>query len=225
MHFLTTLFLFLASVLPVAASTSEITATLSKASDISIDTLFYRVPMSELPLLAGNPRLDMLDRYNCGMKAYAENIFERTSVMEEKNDRYIRVKLTAASRWELVRLASTGGDEIYACTHTLLPPVSESRIKFYNSAWQPLDTLSLTTVALDNFWTDTDSVPATTREELRRQLQSPIIYMEWEETSTLRPTVLLRVATDRLGVEERKKAELCLKPLRLRWNGDRFVRS
>lgn len=50
----------------------------------NIDSTFLKVPMSELPLLEHNPRLDMIDLYNYKMIAKGENIFGGTSVLTKK---------------------------------------------------------------------------------------------------------------------------------------------
>ncbi len=210
MRFLSCILLFLTLILPTAAT--------------PIDTIFIHVPMSELPLLKTNPRLDMLDLYNYKMVAKGENTFGLYSVLQKKTPDYLRVKLTDISQWELMRLRADSS-EIYACTHSFLPPVSESRITFYNTSWQPIDSLSLPIVSLEDFWKGTDSLSTFSQEELRRKLYAPIIYMEWETESDTPPTLQLHVSTDQLDMEARKEAEHCLKPLRLQWNGRRFVRS
>ncbi len=230
MHLLAPFLLFLACACSATAAPTLPTDTVPRqhTAHLSIDSIFYSVPLSELPLLASNPRLDMLDRYNSGMKAFGENIFQRNSVMEEKSDRYIRVKLTAASQWELTLLPDSSrndGDHVYACTHTLLPPVSQSRINFYDTRWQRIDSLSLPSVGFDDFLPAADTLLTARIEELRRSLPSPIIYMEWTETSTAQPTLQLRVATDDLGMEAQEEAQRLLQPIRLRWNGRRFVRQ
>ena len=74
----------------------------------SMDSVLVSVPESELPLLERNPRLDMLDLYNSQMEAKGENIFGGASYLTEKDDNYLRIRLTDVSEWELQRLTLDG---------------------------------------------------------------------------------------------------------------------
>lgn len=101
-----------------------------------IDSLFLLCPASELPLLDVSARLDMLDYYAAEMEAKGANVMGGTSVMEEKGDSLIRLRLTEVSTWEM-RLLDDG---IIRCQHTISAAEMEPRVNlsFYSKDWAPI---------------------------------------------------------------------------------------
>lgn len=57
--------------------------------------------MTELPLLDRSARLDMLDYYEARMEARGTNTMGGTSVMTEKTDSTLTIRLTDLSTWHM----------------------------------------------------------------------------------------------------------------------------
>lgn len=190
----------------------------------SIDSVFAAVPRAELPLLKLNARLDMLDLYNSGMAAMGENILGGSSEMVYKGKNLVRVKLTAASNWEMMRV-QRGTEWAYVCIHTLSAPLTESRLTLYSENWQSIDEEIMPVLTLKDFWQETDSLSDSRREELWRRLQPMRVEMSWnEEAEDTPPTLTLKLATGALGREDRELAEKYMRQLTLTWNGQALVR-
>lgn len=190
----------------------------------SIDSVFAAVPRAELPLLKLNARLDMLDLYNSGMSATGENMLGGTSEMVYKGKNLVRVKLTAASNWEMMRV-QRGTEWAYVCIHTLSAPLTESRLSLYSENWQSIDGEIMPALTLNDFWQETDSLSDSKREELWRRLQPMRVEMSWnEEAEDTPPTLTLKLATGALGREDRELAEKYMRQLTLTWNGQALVR-
>lgn len=102
-----------------------------------IDSLFLLAPMTELPLLDRSARLDMLDYYAAGLPANGTNTIGGKSLLTQKNDSTLNIRLTDVSDWTLTVLP----DRTLLCTHTLHLPELPDRItaRRYDAQWQPLD--------------------------------------------------------------------------------------
>lgn len=98
-----------------------------------IDSLFLLCPMSELPLLDQNARLDMLDYYAAKMEAKGNNVLDGCSILEEKTDSLLKIQLTEVSKWEM-QLMPNG--EI-CCKHTIQIPDAAplTSLHFYSREW------------------------------------------------------------------------------------------
>lgn len=190
-----------------------------------IDSTFVKVPVTELPLLDTNSRLDMLDLYNYNMEAKADNIFGGSSVMVGKSPNHIRLRLTETSDWELMRLKADTA-VIYACIHTLKYSVGESSIRFYDEAWHALPGVSLPEMVPTDFISTADSVDAERGKAIIRKF-APFSYtLKWEDESDgSRPTLVVSPSLTQLGEEDRAEAERYLTDIRLVWDGGRFLRA
>ena len=86
-----------------------------------VDSLFLLMPMTELPMLPVNSRMDMLDYYEAQMEAQGENTFGGKSVLTQKDEKSLTVKLTDVSTWKMEVLA----DGNVRCTHRVEVPGGE----------------------------------------------------------------------------------------------------
>ena len=66
-----------------------------------IDSLFLLCPMADLPLLDKSARLDMLDYYEAQMEARGTNILGGTSVLTEKTNSTLTIRMTDVSTWHM----------------------------------------------------------------------------------------------------------------------------
>lgn len=184
----------------------------------SIDSLFIRVPDNLLPLLELNARLDLLDLYNCGMKAKAENAYKGTSYLTVKSKHFLHLQLTDISTWSLKRLA-TEGDTLFSCIHTLTHPAIASSIRFFNPQWESVD-IELPQPADSLFWQPTDSLSHERITELRSRINFSAVTAFWSpEVDEL----TLRISVVDLNEEDRKDALLCLRPATYVWRNKKFV--
>lgn len=186
----------------------------------TIDSLFARVPDSELPLLELNSRLDMLDLYNYKMAAKAENVYGGSSYLLVKSDDFLRVQLTDVSIWSLKRL-SVGGDTLYSCIHSVGSPAVSSRIRFYRSDWT-LAAVDVPVPSFDSFWQPSDSLPAERLTELRARLSPLCMEAYWAADV---PELTFRISIAALNEDDRRDARRCLLPLTYLWKEGRLVRK
>ncbi len=186
----------------------------------SIDSLFAHSRAAEVQLLKLGARLDLLDLYNCGMAAHAENDFGGTTRMIKKAENHVLLQLTEVSRWELKRLPAAT-DTLLCSIHTIETEGGASRIRFYNTAWKEVK-MQVPQPAFDDFWQPADSLPQERQETLRKQLLTSGITARWSATE---PTLTLNISTATLNKEGRKDAEHCLRPIRFRYENGIFIKE
>lgn len=187
-------------------------AAATAASAQRIDSLFAAVPESVCPMLDRNTRLDMLDLYDYNMKAKGDNIFGGESVMTYKSDALIRISLTPVSRWELLLLKNDTATVI-ASIHTIQSPAAESRLTLYDTAWRPLPVPPMPELAIKDFMSQTDSTDTDSTSLIAHKLQLQRPEMTWEETANGQAVLRLSISTAALGLEDRKAAAACLRPV------------
>lgn len=184
----------------------------------SIDSLFTRVPTDLLPLLERNARLDLLDLYNYGMTAKAENLYEGTSHLLVKQKDFLHLQLTDISTWSLKRLV-TGNDTLLCCIHTLTRPAIASSIRFYDPQWQTVD-IDMPKPADSLFWQPADSLSHERLAELRTRIDFSAVTAFWSADST---ELTLRISIVDLNEEDRRDAQQCLRPVTYVWCDQKFV--
>ena len=164
----------------------------------SMDSVLVSVPESELPLLERNPRLDMLDLYNSQMEAKGENIFGGASYLTEKDDNYLRIRLTDVSEWELQRL-TLDGDTLFVCIHSVSTPATGSTVRCYSKTWERDTSLRLRMPDFSDFWKpEADSLTA---------------EIHWEHDAQHQPQLTFSLSVEGLSIEDRDDARRCLKPV------------
>lgn len=195
----------------------------AQAQTSLIDSLFVVAPMSELPLLEGNSRLDMLDLYNYKMTAKGETRFGKYAYLESKTDYNLHIRLTSASTWELMRLQAPNSPERLLCLHSLTGSVAQTTVHLYDTNWQ-LDTATvLPTFTLKDFTTETDSIDEDTEADMQHRLSVRHLVVACEAAGPEHAIVRVSLPTKHLGLENRKRFEPHLHDLLLTWDGNRFV--
>lgn len=186
---------------------------------VNIDTLFAHVPPAVLDLLDQTSRLDLLDLYNHGMEARAENIYGGQSQMTEKTASSLTLRLTDVSTWQL-RLLPDGRDTLIACIHSVTAGATGSQLKLYNRHWQRVNN-AVPSPALALFLkAPSPTLSATTLSIARTMLRSAPVQMKWEKTRNL---LVCTISTESLPDEDQQRVAPCLRPLHYLWEGGRFV--
>lgn len=188
-----------------------------------IDSLFYHTPDNLMPFLEGNSRLDLLDLYNCGMKAEVSNDLNGQTVLLEKDSLHFRVQTTASSDLA-VHLLSLGKDTLLACVRTVHRPRRQSEVFFYTPAWDLVKIKSPFAPSLSACWQPTDSLTVDRQDQLRQALQPLCFYAEWKIAEGREPQLEYRLSTEGLVEEDRKAAAACLRPIVYVWRNNKLVK-
>lgn len=183
-----------------------------------IDTIFPHAPASVLPLLDGNARLDLLDLYNYGLPARAENAFGGTSQLLAKRPTYLRMRMTAISDWEL-KIVDNGRDTLLCTVHTLREPYVHSDIAFHSISWTPLR-MTLPSLALSDFLLSADPLPERTVAEWQSRLAPLPVEAHWSPDDT---RLVFTLSIDKLTEAQRKEIIPYVRPRTYGWVEGRFT--
>jgi len=125
-------------------------------------------------LLTRTNRLDMVDYYNNGQVVDIANNMGGDSRMLEMDSAYLKVQ-TSPSRVVEMRMMTTKRDTAIAVIETVMTPVPDSRITFWNAQWQQGKIKQMPTI--DEFISR--SMPADLRADLRDAMIFPLIEMRF----------------------------------------------
>lgn len=132
------LWLLWGSALGLWAQGGDASVTLLRPAVPTMATLWASIPDTLMPLLGERERMDARDYAQSGMRAEVSNALGGKSVLDVLTDRYVQLRLTAASIWQARLLPLSSGEAIVCVIHTLTTKTPCSTIAFYSTAWQPL---------------------------------------------------------------------------------------
>ena len=116
--------------------------------------LFVAMPMPDtlVSLLTKVNREDFGDFLASKMKAEVRNRFGKTSEMTELTDDYLYLKMTSASSMEMKLLPLNDSLKVVCVIQTYQAPVADSKVRFYDTDWKPLEASRFIDLPADNRW-------------------------------------------------------------------------
>lgn len=189
--------------------------------------LFVAMPDTLVPLLTKVNREDFGDFLASKMKAEVRNRFGKTSEMTELTDDYLYLKMTSASSMEMKLLPLNDSLKVVCVIQTYQAPVSDSKVRFYDTDWKPLEASRFIDLPADSlfFRTPANKVQADSLQNLRTHTD---ISLQEARLSADNRTLLFRYTTpDYLdkATSANLQAYLIRKPLRYVWENGCFIRS
>lgn len=99
-----------------------------------IEKAFYAAPLSVLPLLNANARMDIVDLYRSKQPAVVENAMGGESRLRKIDNHHLAIQLTPVSRWEMLLLP----DSSIEVRHTYMATDTVSSTSLYDKHWKLL---------------------------------------------------------------------------------------
>lgn len=109
---------------------------------------FVSAPDEMLPLLPQNTRLDMLDYFSSGMSTFSPNATRGNARIVLNEPSKLQAVLSRDSNIQIA-LVATEKDTLLAVIETVLTPVADSSVAFYDKSWQPLNIAMPSATPLD----------------------------------------------------------------------------
>ena len=239
-----TTILFVALLTPAAPLSAQ-TAPLPRMRDV-----FAQMPDSLLPAVTKNNRLDCIDFIENGLEAKVRNAFDDYVALEALTADYARFRTSAVAVLELKLLPLTDTTQVLCAVTTVEcgeagspTRIEDSSLRFFGADWTSLGsdysdysdysdssesspTAAITRAVADlDFFTD-DAVPDSLRFDYDQAKASardfhPVRMSLSPDDASL----TLELQTGQMAVEEKRALEGRLRPLRLLWDGRRFVRK
>jgi hypothetical protein len=115
--------------------------SLMKAQEMK--TLFIQMPDAYLPQLETAWRKDLTDLYLAGKEARLQNTMNAYSKLLKLTEDYLLLQVTERSSVEIKRLPLVNNTYILCMVTTVEGPAPDSRVTFYTTEWQPLESSGL----------------------------------------------------------------------------------
>lgn len=185
--------LLLVPFLPLRADEGAVTPP-KGGRGVCIRDIYAEAPDSIFPLLTKNNRLDQIDFRENNMQAVVKNRFDTPSELLVLTDRYLKLQLSERCLIEM-RLLS---DSTFCMVETFTAPAPDSRIRFFNAAWQEQPSVIEKPSVADFLNDDIDTDTRLALEAL------PLIKASLSEEDN---TITFELQTSELTKEQRKAAE------------------
>lgn len=181
-----------------------------------IDSLFAKVPQQILPLLNRTSKLDLLDLYNSGLPAKAENLYGGQSEMTKKTADFLSLKTTESGEWQM-KMLPYEDDSMLVCVYSHKAVGTSSVITAYRCNWTKLK-LAFPRPSLSDFWLPVNPLSQMESQMLNATLQEVPIEVSLCDSAAL---LTYRVSLEGLSKENREQAVSCVKPLTYAWDAGR----
>ncbi len=190
----------------------------ARAAALPIDSLFATLPREALPLLDRTARLDLLDLYDSGLQATAENIYGGQTVMTAKTATHIALRTSESGTWTLDAVPALG-DTLAVCVSSVKAGGVSSRVSVYTRHWRPVKT-ALPHMEPKSFFTASPTLTPDSLLQTQLALDACPLRAEWDtESATLR----VSVSTDGLTSSWRAAAAACLRERRFSLKSGHFT--
>ena len=159
-----------------------------------IRDIYAEAPDSIFPLLTKNNRLDQIDFRENNMQAVVKNKYDDHVELLVLTDQYLKLQLSERCLVEM-RLLS---DSTFCMVETFSAPAPDSRIRFFDTAWNELSQI-IDRPSVEDFLSDDIDT------DVRLSLQAlPLIKASLSETDN---SIIFELQTSELTSDQRKLAE------------------
>ena len=180
------------------------------------------MPDSVMPLLTKNDRLDFIDFYDAKMAAVVTNRMEGKSRMDTLTADYVHFAYTPSTEVEMKLLPVNDSTDVLCMVTTIKAAVNDSRIAFFDEAWQPLEVSDyMAEPCVEDFHSTTPQDDSVRRAWSKMDAFFRTYHLCAEDAS-LRCVL---TALDNLSEEDRVEVMPYMRsePMVYRWNNGRFV--
>lgn len=124
---------------------------LSGLSAQDMPAVFTNMPDQYVPQLESEWRKDLIDLYKSEKEARLQNMMGGYSELNSLTDDYLSLRSTERTTIELKLLPLVNNTHIICMVTTVEGPVADSRVDFFTTEWEPLESTALFT-PVDGEW-------------------------------------------------------------------------
>lgn len=191
----------------------------------TVRELWVSLPADVVPYLSESKRIELTDYVNLGVQPEVSGLLGDTTRIDTLTTEYMQVRLTAASRLELLSLPRPTGDTLVCLARTTLGPVPESTVTVYTQDWQSVaDALPSEmngTGQADTLFLHRPDTMSTDRYARLRNLAECVVAEARLSPAEL--TITLCPALPMLCNEEKEEAKAILVQRKYKWDGEKFT--
>jgi len=186
----------------------------------SVDTLFAYVPRNVLPLLDKTAKLDLLDLYNNGLPAKAENTLGGQAELLEKTSDKLLLRTTDAGKW-LMKLLPAGHDTLICCIYSLKAGGTSSSVTLYQRNWH-ISKHNAPAPAFEQLYNSKNPLSAVRAQSIQATLREAPVSASWNDAEQ---ALIFKIDTGGLCEEDKKDADKCVSEAKYYWTDGTFSYS
>lgn len=193
----------------------------AEAQDMA--SLFINMPNQHTAHLESAWRKDLVELYNLGEEARVQNMMNGTSVLKKLTPDYLLLQKTGRSTLEMKLLPLVNNTYVLCVIKTVNGPVSDSKVEFYTTEWEPLDATDLYTPASTD-WFFKNDIDKTSEDYLFAVSRLDMELIHYQLDADREVMTATYTTPQYLGQEERGRITPLLKesPKVFKWEKYRF---
>ena len=195
-----------------------LTNILSLAAVEPVAKLLVSLPDSLIPSIEVNRRKDLIDLFHAGQHAQAATKLDGTATLTEMKDNKLSITLSPKSKMEMRIYPTNHNDSIITLINTVYAPAGNSRIRFFDTAWNELPVSKyIRPIPTAEFFTIPDTLAESQKKELLQIAEVYLVEFSFEADGSLRARPSWEKYLDPKSFEKIKP--YLRAAITLRWNG------
>ncbi len=199
-----------------------LTTILSLAAVEPVAKLLVSMPDSLIPSIEVNRRKDLIDLFHAGQHAQAATKLDGTATLTEMKDNMLSITLSPKSKMEMRIYPTHNNDSIITLINTVYAPAGNSRIRFFDTAWNELPVSKyIRPIPTAEFFTIPDTLAESQKKELLQIAEVYLVEFSFEADGSLRARPSWEKYLDPKSFEKIKP--YLREAITLRWNGKKLL--
>lgn len=183
------------------------------SAQVKMRDVFAKMPEEILPFVTENNRLDCIDFIENNMQARVKNRFDENVELKTLTDNYLLLQTSEVGKLELKLYPQTDSTAIICAVETVLGPVADSNIRFFDQSWKPVSTFDaqVRRPAVEAFF---PNVPEDKRADIDDAMEElrDLTLME-ARLSPADNTLTWTLSVAELSKDKKKAAQECVQPV------------
>lgn len=186
---------------------------LTLSAQVRMRDMFAKMPEEMLPFVTENNRLDCIDFIENNMQARAKNRFDENVELKKLTDNYLLFQTSEIGQLEMKLYQQTDSTAIICVVETVLGPVADSNIRFYDQSWNPVSAYDaqVRRPAVEAFFPNVPDEKRTDIDDALAELRD-LLLME-ARLSPTDNTLTWTLSVDELSKDKKKAAQECVQPV------------
>lgn len=186
---------------------------LTLSAQVRMRDVFAKMPEEMLPFVTENNRLDCIDFIENNMQARAKNRFDENVELKKLTDNYLLFQTSEIGQLEMKLYQQTDSTAIICVVETVLGPVADSNIRFYDQSWNSVSMYDaqVSRPAVEAFFPNVPDEKRTDIDDALAELRD-LLLME-ARLSPTDNTLTWTLSVDELSKDKKKAAQECVQPV------------
>lgn len=177
----------------------------------SMQKIWISMPDSIAPYLNEQVRANMVEAF--GTEEKTDNLVSGQSHIDTLTSDYLKAQISEAATIEIKRLFSAAkSDSVIACVSTFYGPEPESKLAFFDTAWQPT---TINAPIIKGAFQRPDTMSTELFEEILITIDPEMLTYSLSPSNTL---LKVTYSLPMLTTEEKAKAGLIIRPVEIDLN-------